>query len=256
MNVESTLTDLENPVDQRNLVAFRLEQQTYALPIEPVAQIIEMVTITPIPQVNRSSMEGVINVRGATVPVVNLGRHLGLPEAPLQLHTPLILIQTDGRMVGLIVDEVIDVLNLPADQIARPADFLPEGLGGAPILQGLAHTPDGMVLLLDPDHLFLPSQVQALVQAMETLPGNVDEQAVEEAAVELPVETPPEIVVEEASEESPMQTQPEVVVEEAAEETPVETQPQPTRRRRKKRERTKKATEETPLDEPAQEVEA
>jgi purine-binding chemotaxis protein CheW len=168
MSVELTLTDLD-PADQRNLMTFRLDQQTYALPIEPIMQIIEMVTITPIPQVS-NKVEGVINVRGAPVPVVNLRRHLSLPEAALQLHTPIVLAQVGELMVGLIVDEVLDVRSLPGGQITRPADILPEGLGKTPILQGMAHTPHGMVLLLDLDHLFLPHQALALAHAIETQP--------------------------------------------------------------------------------------
>lgn len=172
INVDLTLTDLGNPADQRNLMAFRLDQQTYALPIEPIVQIIEMVTITPIPQVS-NTVKGVISVRGAPVPVVNLRRYFGLPEAALQLHTPIVLVQVDELMVGLIVDEVLDVLSLPGSQITHPADILPEGLGKAPVLQGLAHTPDGTVLLLDLGHLFLPDQAQTLAQAAGTLPETI-----------------------------------------------------------------------------------
>jgi purine-binding chemotaxis protein CheW len=220
MNVELTLTDLGNPADQRNLVVFRLDRQTYALPIEPIVQIIEMVTITPIPQIS-NTVEGVINVRGVPILVVNLRRHLGLPEATLQLHTPIVLAQIGESMVGLIVDEVLDVLSLPGGQITRPADVLLEGLGEAPIFQGLVHSPDGMMLLLDLEHLFLPHQVQVLAQA---------------------VETPPEVVVEGVSGEPPADTRLEIVVEEAFEDVgaalaaaPAEVEPKPDRKRRKKR---------------------
>ncbi|MFB0546911.1 MAG: chemotaxis protein CheW, partial [Anaerolineae bacterium] len=171
-----------------------------------VVQIIEMVTITPLPQVS-NVVEGVINVRGSVIPVVNLRRHFGLPEATLQLHTPIILVEASERMIGLIVDEVIDVLSLLADQITRPASILPEGLGEAPLLQGLARTPHGMVLLLDLDHLFLPSQAQVLAQAVVTLPGDVDEEASEDVRVALvaaPEDTSSEAMVEEVSQESPV----------------------------------------------------
>jgi purine-binding chemotaxis protein CheW len=151
----------------RNLVTFRLDRQTYALPIEPIVQIIEMVTITPIPQVNHS-VEGVINVRGAAVPVINLRRHLGLPEAKLQLHTPIILVQTGERMVGLIVDQVSDVLNVNAGQITCPSDLLPDGLSDAPLLRGLIQSPAGAVLLLDLEHLWASNPAQ-LAQTLEAL---------------------------------------------------------------------------------------
>ncbi len=152
----------------RNLVTFRLDRQMYALPLELIVQIVEMVTITPIPQVNHS-VEGVINVRGTPVPVVNLRRHLGLPEAKLQLHTPILLVRTAERMVGLIVDQVADVLNVSADQITCPTDLLPDGLSDAPLLQGLVHTSQNSVLLLDLNRLF-SSERARLVQASATLP--------------------------------------------------------------------------------------
>ncbi|MDY7079722.1 MAG: chemotaxis protein CheW [Chloroflexota bacterium] len=159
---------MEHLPDQRDLIAFRLDNQMYALPIEPIVRIIEMVTITSIPQVN-NVVEGVINVHGKTIPVINLRRHFGLQEVHLQLRTPIILVQIGEQTFGLIVDEVMDVLNLSVDQVTRVTDILPEGLGEAPILQGLAHIQDETVLLLDLEHLLLPSHVQALVQAVATL---------------------------------------------------------------------------------------
>jgi purine-binding chemotaxis protein CheW len=167
-----TSLEMTDTSARRNLVTFRLHEQTYALPIEPIVQIIEMVTTTPIPQVSHS-VEGVINVRGATVPIVDLRRHLGLPGSTPQLHTPILLVQTDEWAVGLIVDEVTDVLNVPIEQIARPADILPEGLGEAPVLRGLAHTDNGTILLLNLEHLFLPDQAQALAQAAAISPQTI-----------------------------------------------------------------------------------
>ena len=165
----------EDWYDQQSLVTFRLGRQTYALPIEPLAQIIEMVTITPIPHLN-SSVEGMINVRGTAVPVINLGRHFGLQNTPRLLRTPIILIRVEEGMVGLIVDEVLDVLRLSGEQVLHTPDILPEGLGELPLLQGLVHTANGTVLLLDPDHLLRSNHKQALAQAMTTLPQTITTQ--------------------------------------------------------------------------------
>jgi purine-binding chemotaxis protein CheW len=165
----------------RNLVTFQLDRQTFALPIETIVQIVEMVMITPVPQVNHS-VEGVINVHGTTVPVINLRRHLGLPEIKLQLHTPIILVQTGERMVGLIVDQMADVLNVSAGQITNPTDILPDGLGDAPLLQGLMHTPKDTVLLIDLNRLFSLDRAR-LTQALSTLSAadNSSENAKSEA---------------------------------------------------------------------------
>lgn len=152
-----------------HLVTFRLGSQIYALPIEPIRQVIEMVTITPIPQV-RSSVEGVINYHGVTVPVVNLREHLGMPKTALLLHTPIIMVSDAGRLVGLIVDEVLAVLDLPRTQAAKPQDILPTGLGKTSLLCGMFHTDGDTVLILDIENLFAPQEAIALAEAVASLP--------------------------------------------------------------------------------------
>jgi purine-binding chemotaxis protein CheW len=151
-----------------NLAVFRLDRLNYALPIEVVQQIIEMVTITPLLGVS-SSVAGSINVRGAAVPVINLRRHLKLPEAKLLLHTPIILVQTGEWMVGLIVDEVTSVLAYQEDQLTNPLDKLPAGLGETTLLRGLLNTAQGPVILLNLKSLFAHDSAR-IVAALQTVP--------------------------------------------------------------------------------------
>jgi purine-binding chemotaxis protein CheW len=154
--------------EQQNVVAFQLKKQTYALPIEPIVQIVEMVAITPIPQID-AVIEGVINVHGEAVAVVKLRRHFGLSDTPLQLNTPILLTRIGEQTIGLIVDEVTDVFNLPADQIVRLGEILPEELASAPIFRGLTYIADDAVLMLDPDQIFRPDQLEILAQAASLL---------------------------------------------------------------------------------------
>lgn len=176
-------TVLGNQPDQQDVVAFQLGRQTYALPINPVVQIIEMVAITPIPQIS-NALEGVINVQGEAVAVVKLRRHLGLPDTPLQLNTPIILVKVGERTVGLIVDEVLDVLNLPDDRIVHLSDILLETMGDAPVLQGLTYIAENALLMLNPGELFDPQELRALAQAVEILAA--EEKAVEEPTADEP----------------------------------------------------------------------
>jgi hypothetical protein len=69
----------------------------------------------------------------------------------------------------LIVDQVLDILALPAERIVPPSHVLPEGLGEALALQGLASTSYGLALLIDPRHLFSPDYQQLLAQVAELL---------------------------------------------------------------------------------------
>jgi purine-binding chemotaxis protein CheW len=160
----------------QNMVAFRLGQQAYALPIEPIIQIIDRVAITPIPQLSEV-VEGVINVHGEAVAVVKLRRHFDLEDAPLQLNTPILLTHISGQTIGLIVDEVTNVLNLPKDQIVQLGEILPEELGDAPIFRGLTYIADDATLMLDPDQLFRPDQLDVLARAVEMLPKAIADKA-------------------------------------------------------------------------------
>lgn len=150
-------------------VTFRLGNQVYGLPVAPIEQIVPMVTITPLPEIDEP-VAGVINVRGRPVPVVDLRHHVGQAQAAFLLDTPIVLARIADHSLGLVVDEVLDVLSLaPADLIA-PTQILPAELGQAPVIAALARMPGGLGLLLDPDHLFGPEQRAALAQAAEMLP--------------------------------------------------------------------------------------
>lgn len=151
-----------------NLLTFYIGEQLYALAVEPVVQIVSMVTITPIPQASAIA-KGIINVHGEAVPVVDLCRHLGKSDSHFYYHTPIILINIKEHLVGLIVDSVSDMLSVPATSIVHPSDILPEGLCTAPLLIGLVYTPEGAVLMLNPDQLFQPDQVRMLAKASEFL---------------------------------------------------------------------------------------
>jgi purine-binding chemotaxis protein CheW len=185
MGTETIITDKKTT---HNLVTFRLGRQTCALPIEPIVQIIPMVTIIPVPKTDTSIL-GVINVHGKLVPVVSLHRAFSLPEVSFHLYTPILLIESNSRTVGLIVDDVLDVIPVPGEEIRHPIDLIPEEFAVDSIINGLINTPKGMIILLDVEHLFLPTQDLAMTEAWnltmteeapgsdgkEVVPENVDE---------------------------------------------------------------------------------
>jgi purine-binding chemotaxis protein CheW len=190
-----------------SIVTFRLGRQTYALPIAPVRQIIEMVTITPLPQVNHT-VAGVIDFHGKWVPVINLRCQLSLAEAPLQLHTPILLVNISGRLVGLIVDQVLDVLERPANQIIDPSNILLEEMGEIPLLQGLIQSQDGSILLLNLEQLFKPYHTRGLLEAVDTLNQSLEQNGSSGVDVNQSLETPPalqntEVAVKNKAERQP-----------------------------------------------------
>lgn len=171
MNEATMLTEGGLVPDHRTLLLFRLGAQKYAFAVEFIVQIVSMVTITSLPQLDQM-VEGVINVQGRMVPVVDMRRHLGLAETQYDLYTPILLIRSGDWTLGLIVDEVLDVLDLCPEEFIPAKDILPADLGQAPVVRDLVQTGGGMTLVLDPEQLFLPHQREALGRAARWMPDS------------------------------------------------------------------------------------
>src|SRR5262245_10944325 len=117
---------LARGVAEQPVLVFRLGERDFALQIESVAQVIPMLKLTPVPQV-KQVIEGVANIHGQIVPVLSAHKRLGFPPVTPQLNTPIILTNIGDQMLGLIVDEVSDVILLATDQMIPPYVFLPQG---------------------------------------------------------------------------------------------------------------------------------
>ena len=132
------------------LVIFELGDQKYALPILETQEIMRMVNITRVPNTNYF-VEGVINLRGNVIPVINLCARLGLDKKPYDQDTRIIVVDRDGQKVGMIVDRVQEVGRYTAEE-------LDTGTGGArfggtgnngDVLSGVVKKGDQLWLLLD-----------------------------------------------------------------------------------------------------------
>jgi purine-binding chemotaxis protein CheW len=110
------------------LCTFRIGGEDYALDIMRVREIIRPLPITPVPR-SPSFVEGVVRIRGEVIPVLDVRKRLGVEARPQTAKTRFLLVNVAGRRIGLVVDEVCEVLRLPRSEI-RPAPVL--GLPGAP----------------------------------------------------------------------------------------------------------------------------
>ncbi len=143
------------PAQAVTLLTFKVEGQVYGLPVAHVARIIEMVTMTHLPDAP-DTIQGLINVQGKAVPVMDLRHRFGLPLLAYGLHTPIILadIGDNGRMLGLIVDTVENVLEVPAIDLEMMDIFVPTEMVGpmatqAGHLAGVAKINRQIVLILN-----------------------------------------------------------------------------------------------------------
>lgn len=143
----------------REYLSFALGREDYAIDILQVREIRGHVDITRLADMP-AALLGVTRLRGDMIPVVDLRRTLGLPPGGLGLHNVVIMVSLERQLVGLVVDDVSDVLSLSSEQI-RPATAL--GLPNIEhYLHGLASLDGGMLRLLD---------VKRLLDRQELLPG-------------------------------------------------------------------------------------
>jgi purine-binding chemotaxis protein CheW len=136
---------------KREFLTFRLGEETYGIDILQVQEIREIDLVTRIPHVARF-VRGVINLRGAIVPVVDLGLMFGFPEPIALDKASAIVLNTDRRLVGLVVSSVSDVIGLAEHEILPPPELGARAVGQA--LSGIGTLAEGgSVLLLDVEHL-------------------------------------------------------------------------------------------------------
>jgi purine-binding chemotaxis protein CheW len=148
-------------VDSKTLqfVGFRLDREEYAIPITTIQEIIVMKPITRIPQVP-ASIEGLINLRGSVLPIINLRRLFGLPPREFDDETRTVIVNVDGRTLGYVVDEVTQVMRIAADQI-QPAPVAVAAVARRHIA-GLARLDDRLLIILDVDKLLAPEELEAV----------------------------------------------------------------------------------------------
>lgn len=132
--------------DALQVVSFRLDGEDYAIEITKVKEIILITEITRVPQMP-AFIEGVINLRGTVIPVIDLRTRFGLPRTTRDEHHRIVVTRMEGRIVGLIVDAVSQVLKIPRNDIQDPPDTI-AGLAGA-YLTGIAKHQDRMLICLD-----------------------------------------------------------------------------------------------------------
>ncbi|ATB29221.1 chemotaxis protein CheW [Melittangium boletus] len=128
----------------REVLLFTLEEQRYALPVEDVRELVRAVRLTPLPQAP-DVVEGLFNLRGELIPVLDLRRRFRLSARRLRPSDHFIIAQAGPRPVALRVDRAEGLLRLEADTL----DATPRHLPGVGYVAGALKLPDGLVLLHD-----------------------------------------------------------------------------------------------------------
>lgn len=139
-------------------LTFTLGEEEYGVEILKVQEIKGYSSITPIPN-TPAHIKGVMNLRGTIIPVVDLRMKLGMAEAACTPFTVIVVVKVGGKTVGLVMDAVSDVLDLPKDDIEATPDFGTAVETG--FVSGLAKAGSRLIVLLDIEKV-LGAEVLAL----------------------------------------------------------------------------------------------
>ncbi len=151
MNTARAVSPSPATINERNqYLSFALGEDEYAIDILRVQEILCICPITPLPQTPHH-VRGVMNLRGAVVPVVDMRAALGLASEEYGKFTVIMVLSIHERTIGFVVDRVSDVLSFEANAIERSPD-----LGGrvdASVVSGIARTQDRFVVTPDLERL-------------------------------------------------------------------------------------------------------
>jgi purine-binding chemotaxis protein CheW len=140
-----------------HIVGFRVGRETYGVPITSLHEIVRVPEITAVPDAP-DYLEGVINLRGKIVSVMDLRKRFGEKQAVLTKQNRILVVEHSGRLAGLIVDAASEVLKIPSDDVEVPPAVFQEG--GLNCVSGLCKVKGRLVVLLDMSKLLAPGSLQ------------------------------------------------------------------------------------------------
>lgn len=143
------------------LVTFSIGEEEFGVDILKVQEIIRTMEITKVPRA-QDFVEGVINLRGKVIPIIDLRRRFGLVSKNHDKHTRIIVIEINNMIVGFVVDSVSEVLRIPAGTVEPP----PPVVAGveSEYISGVGKLQDRLLILLDLDKLLSSDDLETLSQ--------------------------------------------------------------------------------------------
>jgi purine-binding chemotaxis protein CheW len=142
--------------DEFHIVGFQIGRETYGVPITSLHEIVRVPEITAVPDAP-DYLEGVINLRGKIVSVMDLRKRFGEKQATLKKRNRILVVEHSGRLAGLIVDSATEVLKIPSKDVEpSPAAFQEGGLN---CVTGLGKVNGRLIVLLDMTKLLAPASL-------------------------------------------------------------------------------------------------
>jgi len=155
-----------------HIVGFRIGRETFGVPISLVHEIVRVPDITAVPDAP-DCIEGVINLRGKIVSVVDLRKRFGEKNIHRSKKNRILVAEVEGKMVGLIVDAASEVLKVPPSEVENPPNVFEEG--ELNYVTGVGKLQDRLVILVDLTKILQRGELRRL-------PGFAESQALDAAS--------------------------------------------------------------------------
>jgi purine-binding chemotaxis protein CheW len=150
------------------VVGFRIGRETFGLPISIVREIVRVPEITSVPNAP-DYIEGVINLRGRIIPVVDLRKRFGEKSFEPDKKNRIVVVELEGRSVGLIVNSASEVLRIPPSDIEEPHNVFKEG--ELNYITGVGKLKGRLVILLDLNRILQRGELRRLDEVADSVAG-------------------------------------------------------------------------------------
>jgi purine-binding chemotaxis protein CheW len=151
-----------------HLVGFQIGRETYGVPITSLHEIVRVPEITAVPDAP-DYLEGVINLRGKIVSVMDLRKRFGVKQVALKKGNRILVVEHSGKLAGLIVDSASEVVKISSEDVEAPPAAFQEG--GLNCVTGLGKFRGRLIVLLDMNKLLAPASLLQAANKTESKPG-------------------------------------------------------------------------------------
>jgi len=138
------------------LVSFNIGDEEFGVDILQVQEINRMLEVTKVPNAPEY-VDGVINLRGKVIPIIDLRRRFGMARKEHDKHTRIVVVELNGKVVGFVVDAVREVLRIPRSVTEPPPSIA--GSTNEEYITGVGKLEDRLLILLDIGKIVYDSQV-------------------------------------------------------------------------------------------------
>ncbi len=161
MEIEGRLEELRSDVSHEliQLVGFRIADEEFGVDITKVQEIIRMVDITRVPN-TPAFVEGVINLRGKVIPIIDMRKRLDLGSKPYDKDTRITVVEIENRIVGFIVDSVSEVIRIEKS-ITEPPPPMVSNIN-SDFITAIAKLDNRLLILLDLNEILNSEEVAEL----------------------------------------------------------------------------------------------